>query len=79
MKKKIIYLVIILLGIATFWLVNQSIGKNDTVLQKVKLIIPISIRNKLKETIFVFKNPKKIFYFFFFSKELVEGFSPAIL
>ena len=60
MKKKIIYFVIILLVMVTFWLVNQSIEKNDTVLQKVKLIIPINIRNKLKETIFVFKNQETL-------------------
>lgn len=39
---------------------NRSIGETDSFLQKIKLSIPQNIKNKLKETLFVFKNQENL-------------------
>ena len=39
---------------------NRSIGETDSFLQKIKLSMPQNIKNKLKETLFVFKNQENL-------------------
>jgi|TARA_B100001964_G_scaffold112173_1_gene125138 hypothetical protein len=57
-NKKIILISIILLFIVGYVSAYNSMGNQDSYLQKGKLLISQDIRNFLKETVFVFKNQK---------------------
>ena len=59
-KTKLISLFLIIFLVLTYYSINKSIGKTDSFLQKIKLSIPQNIKNKLKETLFVFKNQENL-------------------
>jgi len=59
MKKK--YLIIFLLIlISLFFLINKNIGNETSSLHIFKQFIPTSIKNFLKEKLFVYKNQKEL-------------------
>ena len=59
MKKK--YLIIFLLTLFfLFFLINKNIGNKDSSLNLFKQFIPSSIKNFLKEKLFVYKNQKEL-------------------
>lgn len=61
MKKK--YLIIFLLTLFfLFFLINKNIGNKDSSLNLFKQFIPSSIKNFLKEKLFVYKNQKELKY-----------------
>jgi len=61
MKKK--YLIIFLLIlISLFFLINKNIGNETSSLHIFKQFIPTSIKNFLKEKLFVYKNQKELKY-----------------
>lgn len=59
-KKKLISLFLIIFLVLTYYSINKSIGNTDSFIQKIKLPIPENIKNKLKETLFVFKNQENL-------------------
>ena len=57
MKKLLISLGILLLLIL---LVQNEIGKKESIIKNIKSIIPENIKNNLKRTLFIFKNQKNL-------------------
>ena len=61
-KKKIkhIFVLFITLLVLFYFAVNATIGKDNTILQKIKIAIPQNIKLLLKETVFIFPTYKKL-------------------
>ena len=59
-KTTSIIVLFVTLLVLLYFAVNAIIGKNDTILQKIKMSIPANIKQVLKETIFIFPTYKKL-------------------
>ena len=60
LKKKII-LAFILIFIASYFIINNSIGKKDSFVKKITSFIPLSTKNYLRKIVFVFKNQELLY------------------